>query len=118
MREIALVKSVEWLEGAEALDPVVGKVRTAVNAIVRPQALRDVLHGVPIGHPMHPLLVLAGANHAEGIPSRFPQGWQPLGVLTSMPQNELITREVAGTRCLCVRLPTPDTVHGKRGAAI
>ena len=199
MREIALVKTVVRLEDAASLDPIVRKVRMAVNAAMRPQALRDVLHGVPIGHPMHPLLVLApigtwvsaglldavpgtaraarllvaaglvsaaptavagltdwsqlrpqqarvgivhgaanvvavglyaasffqrrrgrelsgkilaylglgvisgsgflgghlsfrqaaGANHAEGIPSRFPQDWQPLGVLTSLPQNEL-----------------------------
>jgi nitrite reductase/ring-hydroxylating ferredoxin subunit/uncharacterized membrane protein len=213
MQEIALVKTVERLEDAGALDPIVGKVRTAVNAVVRPQAVRDVLHGVPIGHPMHPLLVLApigtwasvglldavpgtaraarllvaaglvsaaptavagltdwsqlrpqqarvgivhaaanvvavglytasfiqrrrgrelsgkilaylglgvvsgsgflgghlsyrqaaGVNHAEGIPSRFPQGWQPLGVLTTIPQNELTSREVAGHQLLVLR---------------
>jgi nitrite reductase/ring-hydroxylating ferredoxin subunit/uncharacterized membrane protein len=213
MREIELVKTVERLEDAGSLDPLVEKVRTAVNALVQPQGLRDVLHGVPIGHPMHPLLVLApigtwvsaglldavpgtaraarllvaaglvsaaptaaagltdwsrlrpqqarvgivhaaanvvavglytaswlqrrrgrelsgkilaylglgvisgsgflgghlsyrqaaGANHAEGIPSRFPQGWQSLGVLTSMPQNELITRDVAGHQVLVLR---------------
>ena len=59
MREMALLKVVERLEDAGSLDPVVEEVRAAVNALVRPQALGDVLHGVPIGHPMHPLLVLA-----------------------------------------------------------
>ena len=213
MREMALLKVVERLEDAGSLDPVVEEVRAAVNAVVRPQALRDVLHGVPIGHPMHPLLVLApigawasvglldavpgtarsarllaaaglvsaaptavagltdwsqlrqkqarvgvvhatanvvaiglytasfvqrrrgrevsgkilaylglgvifgsgflgghlsyrqaaGANHAEGIPSRFPEGWQPLGLLATIPENELTTRDVAGHQLLVLR---------------
>ncbi|WP_308470712.1 MULTISPECIES: hypothetical protein [unclassified Rathayibacter] len=58
MREIRLVRLVTRLENAAALDLLVGRVKRAVNAVVRPQPVRDVLHGVPVGHPVHPLLVL------------------------------------------------------------
>lgn len=39
------------------LDPVVTKVRMLSGKVLRPQGLRDVLHGVPTGHPLHPALV-------------------------------------------------------------
>jgi nitrite reductase/ring-hydroxylating ferredoxin subunit len=45
----------------------------------------------------------AGANHAEGIPSRFPQGWQPMGVLDGLPENELASRSVAGVPVVVLR---------------
>lgn len=57
MKELGFVKAISRIEQAKALDPAVEKARNAVNAVVRPQALRDLLHGVPIGHPLHPLEV-------------------------------------------------------------
>ncbi|MEP6696651.1 MAG: Rieske (2Fe-2S) protein [Pseudonocardiales bacterium] len=48
---------IKRLERAKALDPFAGRVQNAVGTYVQPQALRDVLHGVPIGHPAHPMLV-------------------------------------------------------------
>src|SRR3954469_9290314 len=47
---------VDRLEHASPLDPVVKAVRGIVNAALRPQALRDALHGVWLGHPLHPVL--------------------------------------------------------------
>src|SRR5437763_5712146 len=47
---------VDRLEHASPLDPVVKAVRGIVNAALRPQALRDALHGVWLGHPVHPVL--------------------------------------------------------------
>lgn len=47
------------LEGATALDRVVRPVRAAVKVMVRPRAVADVLHGVPVGHPAHPALAQA-----------------------------------------------------------
>jgi nitrite reductase/ring-hydroxylating ferredoxin subunit/uncharacterized membrane protein len=58
MRELKLVTSVERLEDADVLDPAIESVRNVVNAVVRPQAVRDILHGVPTGHPVHPIAVL------------------------------------------------------------
>lgn len=47
---------VDRIENAGPLDPVVKAVRSAVNAALQPQALRDALHGVWFGHPAHPPL--------------------------------------------------------------
>ncbi|MCY0905287.1 Rieske 2Fe-2S domain-containing protein [Arthrobacter sp. H14-L1] len=57
MKTLPLLNAVDRLENLKALDPVAGAVRDLVNRAVRPRWLRDVLHGVPLGHPLHPLLV-------------------------------------------------------------
>lgn len=49
-------QAVDRLENAGPLDPAVKTVRKAVNAVLRPQGLRDALHGVWLGHPLHPVL--------------------------------------------------------------
>ncbi|GAA0809051.1 Rieske (2Fe-2S) protein [Spirilliplanes yamanashiensis] len=48
---------VNRLEQASALDPAGDKLKAAVQATIRPRKLRDVLHGVFLGHPLHPVLV-------------------------------------------------------------
>ncbi|MBF4605114.1 DUF2231 domain-containing protein [Curtobacterium sp. VKM Ac-2884] len=45
------------VEHASVLDKAVDIDRSVVNALARPKALRQVLHGVPFGHPLHPLMV-------------------------------------------------------------
>ncbi|WP_229830200.1 Rieske (2Fe-2S) protein [Actinoplanes ianthinogenes] len=45
------------LEEARRLDGVSDKLQAAVTAAVRPQRLRDLLHGTWLGHPLHPVLV-------------------------------------------------------------
>ncbi|WP_434613318.1 Rieske 2Fe-2S domain-containing protein [Arthrobacter sp. A5] len=57
MRTLSLLTAVERLEDAKQLDPLAGVVRGLVKKAVRPRWLRDVLHGVPLGHPLHPLMV-------------------------------------------------------------
>jgi len=47
---------VEAIENAGPLDSAVSAVRKVVTAVLRPQPLKDVLHGVPLGHPLHPML--------------------------------------------------------------
>jgi nitrite reductase/ring-hydroxylating ferredoxin subunit/uncharacterized membrane protein len=51
-----LVGPAERLERAEALDPVATKVRDRVRHVLGPGAARDLLNGVPLGHPLHPAL--------------------------------------------------------------
>ena len=46
----------EGLEAVEALDPVVDRVGEAVGRVVRRGGFKDALHGVWLGHPLHPLL--------------------------------------------------------------
>ena len=45
------------LERARALDGVSDKLQGAVQVAARPQAVEDLLHGVWLGHPLHPVLV-------------------------------------------------------------
>jgi hypothetical protein len=95
MREFKFVKLVSRLENAAVLDPLVERVRGAVNAVIRPQPVRDVLHGVPVGHPVHPLLVL------------IPTGaWVSAAVLDFLPGNERAARTLIGVGVLrCTPLP-------------
>jgi nitrite reductase/ring-hydroxylating ferredoxin subunit len=49
------------LEQAASLDPVVSAGQR-VARLIRPGKVRDALHGVWLGHPLHPLLVQAAAG--------------------------------------------------------
>ena len=49
--------SIDRLEELASLDPVIARVRRSVRQVIQPQALRDLLHGVWLGHPLHPMLV-------------------------------------------------------------
>lgn len=89
MKTIPPLGSVAQLENASSLDPVVNRVRGAVNAVIRTQALRDVLHGVPIGHPLHPLAV------------QVPIGaWISAAVLDLVPGQQRAARMLVGTGVL------------------
>ncbi|WP_336493052.1 hypothetical protein, partial [Methylobacterium nigriterrae] len=57
MKRIPLVRVVDRLENATLLDPLAKRARRIVGAALRPRWLRDILHGVPLGHPVHPLAV-------------------------------------------------------------
>ncbi|WP_375484924.1 Rieske 2Fe-2S domain-containing protein [uncultured Jatrophihabitans sp.] len=45
------------LEGATVLDKPGAALNTALRTVVRPGPVEDTLSGVPLGHPLHPLLV-------------------------------------------------------------
>ncbi|MFJ6196712.1 Rieske 2Fe-2S domain-containing protein [Micromonospora sp. NPDC092111] len=45
------------LEQTTALDRVSDRLQRAVQATLRPQRVRDLLHGVFLGHPLHPAMV-------------------------------------------------------------
>jgi nitrite reductase/ring-hydroxylating ferredoxin subunit len=46
------------LEHATALDAVGDRLKAAVQAALKPQVVRDALHGVWLGHPLHPAIIL------------------------------------------------------------
>jgi nitrite reductase/ring-hydroxylating ferredoxin subunit/uncharacterized membrane protein len=48
--------AVDRLENAGTLDPAVAAVRRIVRAAIKPGKVRDALHGVWLGHPLHPML--------------------------------------------------------------
>ncbi|WIB26945.1 DUF2231 domain-containing protein [Curtobacterium sp. MCSS17_015] len=53
----AIRRITESIERASILDKAVDVDRALVRAVARPRALRQLLHGVPFGHPIHPLMV-------------------------------------------------------------
>ena len=49
---------IDRLEQAAPLDPVVSAGQRVVR-LIRPDKVRDALHGVWLGHPLHPVLAQA-----------------------------------------------------------
>lgn len=89
MKRLPVLRNVDRLEDAASLDPLVEKTKGAVNSVLRPRWLRDVLHGVPIGHPVHPLGV------------HVPLGaWISAGVLDALPGTESASRALVGVGVL------------------
>ena len=52
-----LTRLLTRLEEARALDSVSDRIQSAVFAAIKPQRLRDLLHGSWLGHPLHPVAV-------------------------------------------------------------
>ena len=53
-----LNRMIEWMENASALDPVAEKAGAVGRWALRPGALRNILSGTAIGHPVHPAVML------------------------------------------------------------
>ncbi len=86
MRTLPLLTAVGRLEDAKQLDALAGAVRDLVNKAVRPRWLRDVLHGVPLGHPLHPLMVQVplGAWISAAVLDCIPGAEKPAAVLVGL----------------------------------
>jgi nitrite reductase/ring-hydroxylating ferredoxin subunit len=69
-----MTDAVDRLENAGHLDPVVGAVRRVVRSALGSQRVRDVLHGVWLGHPLHPPLtdIPIGAWSAAAVLDALP----------------------------------------------
>jgi nitrite reductase/ring-hydroxylating ferredoxin subunit/uncharacterized membrane protein len=91
MRELKIVKALSAVEDAAQLDPIVDKVAGVVDAVLKPRALRDLLHGVPAGHPLHPVMVLVPTG-----------AWISAAVLDVMPGQDRAARTLVGLGVLAV----------------
>ena len=88
-----LETAVGKIERAESLDGSVAAVKKAVDASLPSPAVRDVLHGVPLGHALHPALVILplgswiSASVLDFLPGgrRAAQALVGLGVLATVP---------------------------------
>ena len=79
---------VDRLENAGHLDPVVSAVRRVVRSALRSQRVKDTLHGVWLGHPLHPPL------------TDLPIGtWLAAGVLDAMPGTGNASTALIATGC-------------------
>src|SRR4051812_37816055 len=88
---------IDRIENASPLDPVVKTVRKIVNAALGPQQVRDALHGVWLGHPVHPVL------------TDVPIGvWTAAGVLDLLPGTGHASTTLIATGCAAA-VPTAVT---------
>lgn len=86
MKPLAPLKLLDHLEKATVLDPAADWVRRAAQVVLRPQQLRDFLHGVPFGHPLHP------------VAAQIPVGaWTSAAVLDLVPGAERAAGILVGT---------------------
>ncbi|ACL41385.1 Rieske (2Fe-2S) domain protein [Pseudarthrobacter chlorophenolicus A6] len=98
MKPLPALELVTRFEDAEWLDPLAKSVRKAVKKIIPPGWTRDVLHGVPVGHPVHPLAV------------QVPMGaWISAAVLDAVPGTEQASKILVGVGALSA---VPSAVAG------
>lgn len=89
MRELSILKPFILLEQATVLDPVIRRAHSVVDALLKPRAVEDVLHGVPAGHPVHPAIVLVPAGT-----------WIGTAVLDLLPGSARASRILVGAGVL------------------
>ncbi|MDY0810856.1 Rieske (2Fe-2S) protein [Kitasatospora purpeofusca] len=79
------LKALDALAGARQLDPVVEPLQRVVRSLPLGR-LRDVLHGRPLGHPLHPALVQlpVGAWLSSAVLDRVPGCERPARVLVAV----------------------------------
>src|ERR687890_2075944 len=67
-------------------DKAIGPAQRAVQAVLKPQAFKDLLHGTWLGHPLHPVLV------------QVPIGtWTSAGLLDAVPPLRPAATMLIGT---------------------
>jgi nitrite reductase/ring-hydroxylating ferredoxin subunit len=83
---MSLMTILDRVADVSAFDKVIEPARRAVNAALRPQAVKDLLHGTWLGHPLHPVLV------------QVPVGsWLSAGVLDAIPPLRPAATVLIGT---------------------
>jgi hypothetical protein len=86
------------IERARALDAVSDRLQAAVQAVAQPQAVQDALHGVWLGHPLHPALVQVpiGAFLSAAVLDLVPGSRRPKGC--NHPDHGRRRQRSAGSR--------------------
>src|ERR671927_1475847 len=54
---MSLMGILDRIADVSSMDKAIEPARKAVLAVLKPPALKDVLHGTWLGHPLHPVLV-------------------------------------------------------------
>lgn len=86
------------IEQNTRLDGVGDRLQRAVQATLRPQWLRDLLHGVPLGHPLHPAMVQVpvGSWISAAILDLMPGQRRAATTLTAVGTVSAVPAAVAG----------------------
>jgi nitrite reductase/ring-hydroxylating ferredoxin subunit len=74
------------LSDVSAFDKTIEPARAAVNKALRPQALKDLLHGTWLGHPLHPVLAMVPVGT-----------WLSAGLLDALPPTRPAATVLIGT---------------------
>ncbi len=83
---MSLMTFLDRVADVSSFDKVIEPARRAVDAALRPQAFKDVLHGTWLGHPLHPVLV------------QVPVGaWVSAGLLDAIPRLRPAATVLIGT---------------------
>jgi nitrite reductase/ring-hydroxylating ferredoxin subunit len=71
---MSLMGILDRVADVQTFDKVIEPARRAVNAALRPQAFKDLLHGTWLGHALHPVLVQVpvGSWLSAGVLDLFP----------------------------------------------
>jgi nitrite reductase/ring-hydroxylating ferredoxin subunit len=71
---MSLLGILDRVSDVTAFDKVIDPARKAVQGVLRPQALKDFLHGSWLGHPLHPVMVQVpvGSWISAGVLDLFP----------------------------------------------
>jgi nitrite reductase/ring-hydroxylating ferredoxin subunit len=88
---MSLLAVLDRLSEVSTFDKQLESARTVVNKVLRPQALKDLLHGTWLGHPVHPVIAMVPVGT-----------WLSAGILDLLPQarpaaTALITTGVAAS---------------------
>lgn len=86
------------LEQARSLDAISDKLQRTVMDVIRPQGLRDVLHGTWLGHPLHPVLVQmpVGAFSSAAVLDLIPGGRRAATTLIAVGAASAVPAMAAG----------------------
>ncbi|CAN5274925.1 hypothetical protein BH20ACT5_BH20ACT5_17040 [soil metagenome] len=89
---------IERLERAEPLDRLAGVAKPVVGRFLGNRKLRDALHGVWLGHPLHPVLVQVpvGAWTSAAILDAVPGGRRPATLLIAAGVAAALPAAAAG----------------------
>ncbi|TQN41131.1 nitrite reductase/ring-hydroxylating ferredoxin subunit [Blastococcus colisei] len=83
---MSLMGILDRVADVDAFDKVIEPARRAVNAALRPQSVKDLLHGTWLGHALHPVLV------------QVPVGsWISAGLLDAIPPMRPAATVLIGT---------------------
>jgi nitrite reductase/ring-hydroxylating ferredoxin subunit/uncharacterized membrane protein len=98
MRELNVVRSITALESADGLDPIVAKAGGLFEKLLASQRLRDLLHGVPFGHPVHPVAVQVpiGAFTSVAVLDLVPGTAKPARLLVGFGVASILPAVAAG----------------------
>src|SRR5689334_18134565 len=83
---MSLLGFLDRLSDVPTFDKAIEPARRAVEAVLRPRALKDFLHGTWLGHPLHPVVV------------QVPVGsWLSAGLLDAVPPLRPAATALIGT---------------------